>query len=162
MPDADENKKGNFETGINQVKELPLISIADVLFSERMKIKFGQWRDNLLRDQNSGRCATVVGNVEFHEQGCESENSFCKKRPSLLLNGLNSHQSILVKQTLRRHFKDIVYIETLDTSAVLTKQVVFTHSEQDRRLLMKQIDEDRHMMLESEVQQAIGFRHFPY
>ncbi|XP_057816544.1 poly(A)-specific ribonuclease PARN [Cryptomeria japonica] len=159
LTDVDENKKGNSEISINQLKEIPLISIADVLFSERMKIKFGQWRDTLLRDQNSGDCATVGGNVEFHEQGCESETSFYKRRPSLLLNGLNSHQSILVKQTLRRYFKDIVYIETLDKSASVKKQVVFTHSENDRRLLMKQLDEDRHMMLESEVEQAIGFRH---
>ncbi|KAH9318472.1 hypothetical protein KI387_020241 [Taxus chinensis] len=159
LKDVDENKSVYSERSMNHVKETPLTSIADVLFFERMKIKFGQWRDDILRDRNSKQHATVDGSADCNMQGCESEVSFYKRRPSLMLEGLNSHQSILVQQVLRRHFKDTIYIETIDRSAAIKKQVVFMHSEEDRELLMKELDEDRRMTLESEVEQAIGFRY---
>jgi hypothetical protein len=52
-----------------------------------------------------------------------------------------------------------VYVGTVDISGAIQKQVVFTYSEEDREVLMKEIDGERRLALEPEVEQAMGFRH---
>lgn len=159
LTNVTESQSSNSGRSSKDMKEIPLTSTADVIFSERMKVKFGQWRDSILRHQNRGQHATVDGSGDCNIQICESEMTFCKTRPSLLLGGITANQVKLVQQVLRRHFKDLVYVETVDRSGAVKKQVVFTYSEEDREVLMKEIDEERRLALESEVEQAIGFRH---
>jgi hypothetical protein len=48
---------------------------------------------------------------------------------------------------------------TVDISGAVQKQVVFTYSEEDREVWMKEIDGERRLTLEPEVEQTIGFRH---
>jgi hypothetical protein len=52
-----------------------------------------------------------------------------------------------------------VYVGTVDISGAIQKQVVFTYSEKDREVWMKEIDGERRLALEPDVEQAIGFRH---
>lgn len=159
LADVTESKSSLSGRSSKNIKEIPLTSTADVIFSERMKIKFGQWRDSILRHQNRGKHGAVDDSGDCNIQISESEISFCKTRPSLLLSGISANQVKLVQQALRRHFKDLVYVETVGRTGAIEKQVVFTSSEEDREVLMREIDEERRLALESDVEQAIGFRH---
>eukprot|EP01018_Ginkgo_biloba_P023203 Gb_26782 [translate_table: standard] len=159
LADEDQSDLGNSGQNSKELKEIPLTSTADVLFIERIKIKFGQWRDTLLRNQNRAQHGKVFGSDDCNIQISESEIHFYKARPSLLLNGINSHQVKLVQQILRKHFKDLVFVEVNDRFTAMQKQVVYTHSEEDRELLMKELVEEQRLALETQLEQAIGFRH---
>ncbi|KAL3734593.1 hypothetical protein ACJRO7_023875 [Eucalyptus globulus] len=71
-----------------EFRDVPLISIADVLFSERIKNRIKEWHVELL-----------------HERNCERQT-----RPALALSGFTAHQHRLIQQVMRNHFEDIVYV----------------------------------------------------
>lgn len=74
--------------------DMPLKSVADILFTERMKNNFKEWRD-LLVSKSDGhfseytKCATG-----------QFQTVFFKMRPAIMLNGFSSHQLKLIQQVL--------------------------------------------------------------
>lgn len=78
---------------LKEVRDVPLVSMADILFTERMKNRFNEWRDWLLQPQNG----------EFQFQGSSNDSKqqfqtlFFKMRPAISLNGFSSHQLRLIQ-----------------------------------------------------------------
>ncbi|XP_031481092.1 poly(A)-specific ribonuclease PARN isoform X2 [Nymphaea colorata] len=132
-----------------------LTRTADLLFTERMKLRFREWRDDLLGSQvqlhqfeeKSGDCSTQVQTI------------FYKMRPSLLLTGFTSHQLRLIQQVIRSNFKDLLYVRWSGKSSDRKTIVMYTHSEDDKALLMEEISKDLIRERESELEAAVGFRH---
>lgn len=75
------------------VREIPIVSTFDVLFTERMKNTFRQWRDGLSRTSNEGY------QFEDNSNGPMPRllTFFFKMRPALKLNGFTSHQLRLIQ-----------------------------------------------------------------
>ncbi|XP_031481091.1 poly(A)-specific ribonuclease PARN isoform X1 [Nymphaea colorata] len=136
-------------------KNMWLTRTADLLFTERMKLRFREWRDDLLGSQvqlhqfeeKSGDCSTQVQTI------------FYKMRPSLLLTGFTSHQLRLIQQVIRSNFKDLLYVRWSGKSSDRKTIVMYTHSEDDKALLMEEISKDLIRERESELEAAVGFRH---
>lgn len=78
---------------IKDVRDIPVVSMADVLFTERMKNKFSKWRDGLLQEQNGED--QIQGFSKDSKQ--QLEVIFFKMRPALRLHGFTSHQLKLIK-----------------------------------------------------------------
>lgn len=79
-------------SNLKEVRDIPLVNMADILFTERMKNRFREWCDGLVLPHNGG--------LQF--EGCTSdskqfETTFFKTRPALSLNGFNSHQLRLIQ-----------------------------------------------------------------
>lgn len=74
-------------------KDMPVDNIVDVLFTERMKNRLGEWRGELL----SGR----KGESQSYRAGKESEQQlrtvFFKMHPAVSLNGFSAHQLRLIQ-----------------------------------------------------------------
>lgn len=86
---SDEDPWGSVEN----VRDMPSLSMADVLFTERMKSRFSEWRDELLREKS--------GNDEIPGFSKDSKQQlqviFFKMRPALQLHGFTSHQLKMIK-----------------------------------------------------------------
>lgn len=87
-----------------EIRETPLVSVADVLFSERMKSRFNKWRNWLLQDRNRGSQFLETSN-NTKEQ---FQTIFFKMRPALTLNGFTSHHLRLI-QSVMFHLGFIFY-----------------------------------------------------
>lgn len=74
----------------NEVRDLPLGNVADILFSERMKIRLSDWHDMLLQNRNAELPSAVESKQQF-------ETIFFSMRPALRLNGFTSHQLKLIE-----------------------------------------------------------------
>ncbi|KAJ8637100.1 hypothetical protein MRB53_011367 [Persea americana] len=135
------------------VREIPIVSTFDVLFTERMKNTFRQWRDGLSRTSNEGY------QFEDNSNGPMPRllTFFFKMRPALKLNGFTSHQLRLIQLVVKKHFKDLVYVRVDGES--LSKLVVYTDSDEDKALLMKEVKEDLSKEMKGKVKAAVGFRH---
>ncbi|KAL5974364.1 hypothetical protein ACLOJK_031028 [Asimina triloba] len=180
--------------------EIPLVSTFDILFTERMKSRFRDWRDALLQNTNRGS--------QFEENSDSSsphlQTVFFKMRPALKLNGFTSHQLRLIQlspfffafdvteyigrthklfcldffprhlspqvftqtsdesetvQIIRKHFEDLAYVRVAVENSCEQKLVVYTDTEDDRVLLMKEVKEHFHKEAEGKVKVAVGFRH---
>ncbi|KAK9121325.1 hypothetical protein Syun_018942 [Stephania yunnanensis] len=131
-----------------------LVSIADILFTERMKERISQWRDSLL---------TNTKGVQSEENSNDSNSKFLtvffKMRPSIRLDGFTSHQHKLIQQVIRKHFKDLAYVRTVDDNSLKQKLLVYTDSDEDRRLLTKEVKTDLCKGAELKLNAAVGFRH---
>ncbi|KAL5216012.1 hypothetical protein ABZP36_007413 [Zizania latifolia] len=134
--------------------DVPLKSAADILFTERMKIKFNEWRDAIISDQRVD--GHSPGNVKFKDR---FQMVFFKMHPAIMLNGFTSHQLKLIRQVLRKHFRDLVYICTFCEDNTLEKRVVYTDTNDDKILLMKDVREDLLKSKEAIVKSAVGIRH---
>ncbi|RDX61631.1 Poly(A)-specific ribonuclease PARN, partial [Mucuna pruriens] len=71
---------------LKDVRDIPLVSMADILFTARMKNKFSEWRDGLLQEQNQG----ISKDSKFQE-------IFFEMHPALRLDGFTSHQLKLIQ-----------------------------------------------------------------
>nr|CAB3487323.1 unnamed protein product [Digitaria exilis] len=133
--------------------DMPLKSVADILFTERMKNNFKEWRD-LLVSKSDGhfseytKCATG-----------QFQTVFFKMRPAIMLNGFSSHQLKLIQQVLRKNFRDLVYVCTFGEDDTSEKRVVYSDTEDDKIMLMKDVQEDLLKNREARVKSAIGIRH---
>ncbi|PON43422.1 Ribonuclease [Parasponia andersonii] len=144
-------------TGYNlkEVRDVPLLRMGDVLFTERMKNRFNEWRDWLLQPQSG----------EFQFQGSSNDSKqqfqtlFFKMRPAISLSGFTSHQLRLIQLVIRKNFEDLSYVCVNGENCVSQQLVVFTVSKDDRDLIMKEIKDERRKQAEMKIQAAVGFRH---
>ncbi|KAM7250196.1 hypothetical protein ACFE04_022079 [Oxalis oulophora] len=140
---------------LKQVQETPLVSMADILFTERIKIKLSEWRGKLLKDRN--------WDGQFHGSSNDSkqqfETVFFKMRPALSLKGFTSHQLRLIQFVTKKNFDNLVYVHVGGDNSCLQQLVVYTDSEADNDLLMKEVRDEQRKVKEMKVQSAIGFRH---
>lgn len=135
--------------------EIPIMSTADLLFTERMKIRFQEWRDGILR--RPSEVCPLDGNPD--DTKMQFQTVFFKMRPAVTLDGFTSHQLKLIKLVLRKHFKDLVYVRADDENTLVQKIVVFTDSDQDKLSLMKEVKDDLQRISAEKIQSAVGFRH---
>lgn len=87
-----------------EIRETPLVGVADVLFSERMKSRFNKWRNWLLQDRNKGSQFLETSNNTKQQ----FQTIFFKMRPALTLNGFTAHHLRLI-QSVMFHFGFIFY-----------------------------------------------------
>lgn len=73
--------------------EIPIMSTADLLFTERMKIRFQEWRDGILR--RPSEVCPLDGNPD--DTKMQFQTVFFKMRPAVTLDGFTSHQLKLIK-----------------------------------------------------------------
>ncbi|WOL12099.1 poly(A)-specific ribonuclease PARN [Canna indica] len=135
--------------------DIPLVRTSDLLFSERMKIRFQEWRTAILR--SSSKCCTYEGGADDNDT--QFQTVFFKMRPAIKLNGFSSNQLKLIQLVLRKHFKDLVYIRVADENFSWQRRVVYVDSEEDKALLKKEVQEDLIRNADEKVRSAVGFRH---
>ncbi|KAF5198503.1 Poly(A)-specific ribonuclease PARN [Thalictrum thalictroides] len=152
---AYEDELPNSEFHSKEGTDIPSVGIADVLFTERMKNKFCEWRDGLLR--NTGRESQFKGSS--HNSKTQLETVFFNMHPALELNGFTSHQLKLIQLVIRKHFNDLTYIRTNGENASDRKLVVYTDSDTDKNILMKEVRDTKRREAEMKVKTAVGFRH---
>ncbi|KAI4307857.1 hypothetical protein L6164_030992 [Bauhinia variegata] len=140
---------------LKDVRDVPSVSMADVLFSERMKNKFSEWRDGLLQEQN--------GEDQFQGFSNNSRQKlqviFFKMRPALRLYGFTSHQLKLIQLVIRKHFKDLSYVSVSSEDSGLQEMVVYTDSKEELNSLLEEVKEQNHRSAEMKIRAAVGFRH---
>ncbi|OAY75352.1 Poly(A)-specific ribonuclease PARN [Ananas comosus] len=137
-----------------ELGDIPIVSTADLLFTERMKNRFTEWREGILRSpsEDSSEESLKFSTVQF-------QTVFFKMRPAIMLNGFSSHQLKLIQLILRKHFKDLLYVRTVGEDGTWQKRVVYTDSEEDKASLLKEVQEDATRSTVSRVRSAVGFRH---
>ncbi|TVU14110.1 hypothetical protein EJB05_37556, partial [Eragrostis curvula] len=135
--------------------DMPLKSAADILFTERMKMKFNEWRDVIISKPIVHN--HLSENINYNTG--QFQTVFFKMRPAIMLNGFSSHQLKLIQQVLRKHFRDLVYICTFGEDDISEKRVVYSDTTEDQMLLMKDVHEDLLRSREARVKSAIGIRH---
>uniref|UniRef100_A0A0D9W610 Uncharacterized protein n=1 Tax=Leersia perrieri TaxID=77586 RepID=A0A0D9W610_9ORYZ len=111
-------------------EDTPLKSAADILFTERMKIKFNEWRNSIVGNQRVDGHGSE--NIKFADQ---FQTVFFKMRPAVMLDGFTSHQLNLIRQVLRKRFRDLVYVCTFCEDGLSEKRVVYTDTNDDKILL---------------------------
>lgn len=79
-------------SNLREVIDTPLLNMADILFTERMKNRFREWRDRLVLPYDGG--SNCHGSTSDSKQ---FETTFFKLRPAVSLNGFNSHQLKLIQ-----------------------------------------------------------------
>lgn len=94
---------------MKEVRDTPLVSVADVLFSERMKNRFNEWCKELLQDRKGGSQFLETSN----DMKQQFQTIFFKMRPALILNGFTAHQLRLI-QLVMFHFRFIFYYLVCD------------------------------------------------
>ncbi|XP_008808745.1 poly(A)-specific ribonuclease PARN-like isoform X2 [Phoenix dactylifera] len=134
--------------------EIPLLRTADLIFTERMKNRFHQWCDELIK--SPAKNYRLEENSDSNKM--QFQTVFFKMRPAVLLDGFSSHQLKLIRLVLRKHFKDLVYVRSVDENAMWKKIVVYTDSEEDKASL-REVQEDLLRNTEARVRSAVGFRH---
>ncbi|XP_038685874.1 poly(A)-specific ribonuclease PARN-like isoform X1 [Tripterygium wilfordii] len=140
---------------LKEVRDTPLVSMTDVFFSERMKIRLGEWHDALLRDRNLGSPIKRT----LNDSNQPFQTIFFKMRPALALNGFTSHQLKLIQSVSKKHFKDLAYICMNGEGSSSQHLVVYTDSEHDKDLLMKEVKDEHRKGEEMKIKNTIGFRH---
>ncbi|XP_039055780.1 poly(A)-specific ribonuclease PARN [Hibiscus syriacus] len=144
----------NLSSDLRETTDLPLVRVADVLFTERMKKRLSEWRDELLQNR-VGRPQDQGGQNDLNQQ---FQTVFFKMRPALDLNGFTSHQLSLIRMVTRKHFKDLAYVHR-NGESTSEKFVVYTDSESDRDRLVEEVKNDYQRREEMKINDAVGFRH---
>ncbi|KAI3510210.1 hypothetical protein L1887_25741 [Cichorium endivia] len=146
-PHEDELSESPYTT--KEIKDVPLVRMADILFVERMRNKISEWHDELLHNRNGG--SSRVASDQF-------ETIFFRMRPAIKLSGFTSRQLRLIKSVVEKSFKDLVYIRVNDASCS-QQIIVYTDSRTDLELLMKEVKGSVRKEAEMKIEAAIGFRH---
>ncbi|XVF77070.1 hypothetical protein PTKIN_Ptkin14bG0010300 [Pterospermum kingtungense] len=140
--------------GLNENMDLPLVRVTDILFTERMKKRLSEWRDELLQHKVAGpqdQRASDDLNQQF-------QTVFFKMRPALRLNGFTCHQLSLIRMVTRKHFKDLTYVRFGGESSS-QELVVYTDSEIDKDRLVEEVQKEHQRRAEMKITAAVGFRH---
>ncbi|XP_058787977.1 poly(A)-specific ribonuclease PARN-like isoform X2 [Vicia villosa] len=140
---------------LNDVRDLPSVNMADILFTERMKNKFSEWRDGLSQEQSQPDL--IQGTRKDSKQ--RFEVIFFKKHPALKLDGFTSRQLKLIQLVIKKHFKDLSYINVNNAGSSSQQIVVYTDSEEELNLLLKEVKEESLRAKKMKIQAAVGFRH---
>ncbi|GJN02639.1 hypothetical protein PR202_ga20010 [Eleusine coracana subsp. coracana] len=135
--------------------DMLLKSAADILFTERMKMKFNEWRDMIISRPVVN--SHLSENIEYSTG--QFQTVFFKMRPAIILNGFSSHQLKLIQQVLRTKFRDLVYVCTFGEDDTSEKKVVYSDTTEDQMLLRKDVQEDLRRSREARIKSAIGIRH---
>lgn len=92
--------------------EIPIVSTADLLFTQRMKTRFQEWRDGILRHLNEA--CPLEGNPD--DTKMQLQTVLFKMRPAVLLKGFSSHQVKLIKLVMKFivYFHSGIYILLCD------------------------------------------------
>ncbi|KAG5027389.1 Poly(A)-specific ribonuclease PARN [Glycine max] len=138
---------------LKNVRDIPLLSTADILFTARMKNKFGEWRDGLFQEQNQ------EDQIQGISKDSKFQVTFFEMHPALRLNGFTSHQLKLIQLVIRKHFKDLSYVSVNSETSGSQQLVVYTDSKDELNLLLKKVKEENHRAEEKKIQAAVGFRH---
>ncbi|EOY12009.1 Poly(A)-specific ribonuclease PARN isoform 1 [Theobroma cacao] len=144
----------NSSHNLRETMDVPLVRVADVLFTERMKKRLSEWRDELLQNRSRGPQDQGASN-DLNQQ---FQTVFFKMRPALSLNGFTSHQLSLIRMVTRKHFKDLVYVRFNGESSS-QELVVFTDSESDKDRLVEEVKNEHYRRAEMRIHAAVGFRH---
>ncbi|XP_074303444.1 poly(A)-specific ribonuclease PARN [Silene latifolia] len=136
-----------------EVRDVPLVNMADILFSERMKIRLSEWHSSLLG--NKSTTLKLQGNIAGSKQ--QIETVFFGLRPAIRLSGFTSHQLKLIELVSRKHFKDLVFVRAQEGS-VLQKLIVYVESDSDKAKLLKEVKDGLHSQAIKTVEAAVGFR----
>ncbi|GAB2284778.1 hypothetical protein Dimus_019231 [Dionaea muscipula] len=137
-----------------EVWDIFVLSIPDILFTERMKIRFNDWRAGLL--QEGSGVPHLPGSPTYSKQ--QLETIFFKMRPALSLKGFTSHQLRLIKLVTREHFKDLIFVRAYDEDFSLLKLIVYIESENDKKELLREVKDGLHAEAARKVKVAVGFR----
>ncbi|AQK44167.1 Poly(A)-specific ribonuclease PARN [Zea mays] len=135
--------------------DMPLKSASDILFTERMKMNFKEWRDAIASKPMVDN--HLSGNIKCGSG--QFQTVFFKMRPAIILNGFSSHQLKLIQQVLRKNFRDLIFVCTFGEDDTSEKKVVYSDTDEDRILLMKDVQEDLLKNREERIKSAIGIRH---
>ncbi|GAV68828.1 CAF1 domain-containing protein [Cephalotus follicularis] len=140
---------------LKEIRDIPSMSMADILFTERMKSKLSEWREGLVRN--------VKGGAQFHEGLNDSKQQyqtiFFKMRPALVLKEFTSHQLRLIQLVTKKHFNNLVYVRVNGENSCSQQLAVYTDSEEDKDLFMKEMKDENRRAAEMRITAAIGFRH---
>ncbi|KAJ3679619.1 hypothetical protein LUZ60_017630 [Juncus effusus] len=131
--------------------DLKIQSIGDLLFTERMKSRFNEWLEEILRDN--------LGQTEVINKFGDFKTGLFKMKPALLLDGFTSHQLRLIQTVIRKDFKDIVFVRIPSHNNTCEYRAVYVHSEEEKSSLLKEVQTDLRDNTESMVRSAVGFRH---
>ncbi|KAK1440207.1 hypothetical protein QVD17_06032 [Tagetes erecta] len=137
-----------------EIKDVPLVRMADILFVERMRNKITEWHDNLLQIRTGSHKTPE----NYNDSVDQFQTIFFRTRPAIKLNGFTSRQQRLIKSVVEKSFKDLAYIRVTDGSC-LQQTIVYTDSKRDLEMLMKEVKENRIKEAEMKIEAAIGFRH---
>ncbi|MCE2055173.1 hypothetical protein HAX54_042096 [Datura stramonium] len=135
--------------------DFPLVRMADVLFAERMKNTIREWRDSLL---SKGSSSSEIKQIST-DPSQRFQMVFFKTRPGLALSGFTSRQLRVIKAVTKKHFKDLAYIRVAGEATSPQQLIVYTDSDDDRDLLMKEVKDGLRKEAEIKVKSAVGFRH---
>lgn len=83
-----------FPNTSKQEEDVQLKSTADLLFTERMKIRFNEWRDAISTNPRVDN--HKLGSNKFSTD--QFQTVFFKMRPAIMLDGFTSHQLKLIQQ----------------------------------------------------------------
>ncbi|KAI3769143.1 hypothetical protein L6452_00243 [Arctium lappa] len=152
---AHEDELSESPSTTKEIKEVPLVRMADILFVERMRNKISEWHDDLLQIRN-GRSSRIP--EDSNDSMNQFQTIFFRMRPAIKLNGFTSRQLRLIKSVIQKSFKDLAYIRVNGTSC-FQQFIVYTNSRKDLELLMKEVKGDLCKEAEIKIEAAIGFRH---
>ncbi|KAK9057183.1 hypothetical protein SSX86_024550 [Deinandra increscens subsp. villosa] len=136
------------------VKDVPLVRMADILFVERMRNKISEWHDDLLQIGNGGSHRTPEDPNDSKDQ---FQTIFFRTHPAIKLNGFTSRQLRLIKSVVEKSFKDLAYIRVYEGSC-FQQIIVYTNSRRELEVLMKVVKENHFKEAEMKIEAAIGFR----
>lgn len=80
-----------------EIKDVPLVRMADILFVERMRNKINVWHDDLLHIRNGGPDRTPEDSNDSTDQ---FQTIFFRMGPAIKLNGFTSRQLRLIKSVM--------------------------------------------------------------
>ncbi|MED6175222.1 hypothetical protein PIB30_076387 [Stylosanthes scabra] len=140
---------------LKDVRDIQMISMADMLFTERMKNKFSKWRDGLLQEQSQEE--QITGTLKDSKQLFEV--IFFKMHPAIKLSGFTSRQLKLIQLVIRKHFNDLSYVRVNSKDSGSQHMVVYTDSKDELNLLLKEVKDENRKAEEKKIQNAVGFRH---
>ncbi|KAM6552585.1 hypothetical protein CsatB_013347 [Cannabis sativa] len=91
--DAQKRFDLEYEGESKEVRDMPVVGMVSILFSDRMKNKISEWRDRLLQFQNGE--SQSQGSQSYSKQ--QFQTIFFKMRPAISVNGFTSHQLRLIQ-----------------------------------------------------------------
>ncbi|GAB2230413.1 hypothetical protein Droror1_Dr00014678 [Drosera rotundifolia] len=144
-----ESKDALDDVKANDVSKL---SIPDILFTERMKIRFNDWRDGLMREGN----AHLSGSSTHSKD--QLETIFFKMRPALSLKEFTSHKLRLIQSVVKQHFKDLVFIRAYGENSTIIKLIVYIESDKDKKDLLREVNDGIQAEATRKIKEAVGFR----
>jgi poly(A)-specific ribonuclease len=105
-----QDQSASSKTTSQEDLDTPLKSVADILFTERMKMKFNEWRDMIISRPIVD--SHLSENIKLSPG--QFQTVFFKMRPATLLNGFSSHQLKLIQQVVLNSLAAMEYSDEID------------------------------------------------